>query len=470
MASQAVSLSGSYTKRIRPVKPWWLLVVCCLVLPLRLGWAGNTHSGTGDAALEQRAWWGDTATGYVQTGCVHGLSPNTTASIPSCRAYALNTVAPQQLEYIEDLSPRTVNYTGGSGTYWLIAHASTTDPVSAWTRVSVTHYLWQKATAQPALPNRATWLLQVELVGAVITRVNDLRTRAPFTTAALTDHALWIASQHGVACDGVTIDTPAIQRLIVAAHTAGGGIVQLPGGTCRVDTIHLNDGVTLQGVGPGTILSFVAHSTTHNPVIRIGDAGSVGTTPPYPGYGEVINAAVRQLKIVGNRNVQSGAGDEYSPCIMIWGSRHNTVEYTELTDCQGDGITIGYEPGRAASADKNIVQYNVLYDVRRHPLAMTFGNENVIAFNKASGVFDLELDPGVTSTLKKNVVHGNTGRTGGNTSSDLYVSLASLNADVSGYFGNIISNNVLAGISGQYNLNTIITGNILVGPTPRKRA
>lgn len=453
-------------KRIRRVNLWGMLWCVLVLLPLRQGWAGNTHSGTGDTTIEFRAFWGDAGTSYVHTGCTHGVSGTTSASIAACRAYALDTEAPQQLEYIEDLSPRTVTYTAGAGTYWLIAHASTTDPVSGWTRVSVTHYLWQKNTVQPALPSRATWLLQVTVVGTAITSVNDLRTRAPFTTAALSDNALWSASQHGVACDGTTIDTPAIQRLIVAVHAAGGGTIQLPAGTCRVNTLHLNDNVILQGVGPGTVLSFVAHTTTHNPVIRIGDAGTVSTTPPYPGYGEVTNAAVRQLKIVGNRAVQTGAGDEYSPCIMIWGSRHNTVEYTELTDCQGDGITIGYEPGRSVAADKNIVQYNVLYDFRRHPLAITFGNENVIAFNKASGTFDLELDPGVTSTLKKNIVHGNTGRTGGNTSSDLSISLASLNADVSGYFGNIVSNNVVSNISGQYNLNTIITGNVLVGSDP----
>ena len=56
-----------------------LLVSAMLLLSSLRAWAGNTHSNTGDAALEQRAWWGDAlGGGYVIATpanlCLHGTS------------------------------------------------------------------------------------------------------------------------------------------------------------------------------------------------------------------------------------------------------------------------------------------------------------------------------------------------------------------------------------------------------------
>jgi hypothetical protein len=156
-----------------------LLLLIALTLPARL-WAGNTHTATGDAALEQRAWWGDAlGGGYViptpANLCLHGTSGTVSATMASCRAYALNTGSPRQLEYIEDLISRTITYTAGAGTYWLIAHAAITATVPGWTRVQGTHYLWQVSATQPALPSRATWLLSASVSGTAITDVTDLR-------------------------------------------------------------------------------------------------------------------------------------------------------------------------------------------------------------------------------------------------------------------------------------------------------
>ena len=70
---------------------------------------------------------------------------------------------------------RTVTYTAGAGTYWLIAHASPSATVPGWTRVQGTHYLWQVSASQPALPSRATWLLSATVSATAITAVVDRR-------------------------------------------------------------------------------------------------------------------------------------------------------------------------------------------------------------------------------------------------------------------------------------------------------
>jgi hypothetical protein len=218
-------------KPIQRVKWGWLLVGCLLVLPLRLGWAGNTHSGTGDAALEFRAYWGDAATGYIHTGCTHGVSGTTTASIASCRAYALTTTAPKQLEYIEDLSARTVTYTAGAGTYWLIAHASTTDPVSGWTRAGVTHYMWRKTPGQPSMPDGGVLLAQVTVTGTAITGVLDWRASNPTGPGLLR-----VTDPLFGAIPGDGGDDGAAWQAVMDAAKRGNVTVHIPSGVYDINT------------------------------------------------------------------------------------------------------------------------------------------------------------------------------------------------------------------------------------------
>lgn len=253
-----------------------------------------------------------------------------------------------------------------------------------------------------------------------------------------------------------------IQLAIDAAAAANGGIVQLQAGKYKVDTLHMASNVALEGFGRGnTELNFIAHSGTHNPVIRIGDSGSA----PYPGRGSVLNAVIRNLKIDGNRSLHpdENISGGYSPCIIIWGSHSNTIENTELKSCAGDGVTIGYEIGRLQGADRNTVQHNIMYDHLRHAVAITWGNENELLYNKVTGSFDLERDPGVTSFIKKNIVRGNTGRDGDVDASLFVISLGSQHETESGYFGNIVTDNVMAEFFGQFNTGTIVSNNVLVG-------
>jgi hypothetical protein len=273
----------------------------------------------------------------------------------------------------------------------------------------------------------------------------------------------------GAVADGATDDTTAIQNAIDACNDAGGGTVWLPEGDYAVDTLHLSSKVNLVGDGMGaTILSMIPHATTHHPVILIGDSGSPGGGSPVGvGNGKVTFASVRHLSIDGNKAQQTGVGDQFSPGIMVWGSDNNFVEYCEIYDCQGDGVWMGYGVDRVHGANQNVVQHCVFYGNARQQIALTFGAENVFAYNVCSGAIDLENDAGPTGEIRKNIVHGNTGRVGGTTTlsntSDLIISLASLSTDKTSYFGNIVSNNVAFKIVGGYNQETVITGNTIIG-------
>jgi polygalacturonase/lysophospholipase L1-like esterase len=63
----------------------------------------------------------------------------------------------------------------------------------------------------------------------------------------------------GARGDGRTLDTEAINRAIIAAHAAGGGIVHFPAGNYLSVSIRLLSHVTLS-LGPGTIIEAAAHT------------------------------------------------------------------------------------------------------------------------------------------------------------------------------------------------------------------
>lgn len=276
-------------------------------------------------------------------------------------------------------------------------------------------------------------------------------------------------AEFGAVGDGVTEDTDAIQAALDAASDAGGGVVYMPPGTYSVDTLYINDDVSLVGSGMGvTILSMIAHATTHNPVILIGDnGGAVGTgSPAGVGNGRVVNVTVRDLSINGNENDQTGVGDQFSPGIMIWGSDKCLVERCEIYDCQGDAVWLGYGVGRVEAANQNVIRNCVFYGNARQQIALTYGAENIFAYNAISGAIDLELDD-TLGEIRKNVIIGNTGRTTETNplteGSDLSISLATLNTDETAYFGNVITNNVIEFLSLGFNFATIISNNIFVG-------
>jgi len=71
---------------------------------------------------------------------------------------------------------------------------------------------------------------------------------------------VWNATDHGVAADGIVDDGPAINALILAVSSAGGGTVQLPPGTMKVlGSVQMASKVALRGHGPTSTLRLAAN-------------------------------------------------------------------------------------------------------------------------------------------------------------------------------------------------------------------
>lgn len=73
---------------------------------------------------------------------------------------------------------------------------------------------------------------------------------------------------YNVACTGVGDDTPVVQAAMDSLAAAGGGVLQLPSGTCRfASSLKLKSRVVLQGAGKSNTL--IAYETSH-PVAGVG--------------------------------------------------------------------------------------------------------------------------------------------------------------------------------------------------------
>lgn len=300
--------------------------------------------------------------------------------------------------------------------------------------------------------------------GASLVGVEDVAGRVAVANveswlAALSDPVILVNAQSGVDPTGAIDSTVGIQAAIdaMAAVATGGRVVCR--GTYLVDTLSLRSKVVLDGQWCSKF-NFKAHSTSHNPVVRMGDVTTACS-----------GAKLLGIEINGNAAGQTFAAEEWSPGVMIWGSDDNEVRDCKIHDVKGDCITIGYDTGRVVGSHGNRVSGCELYNASASPIrmciAITYGNENQILNNRCSGVIDLELNASV-GECKNNLVHGNTGR--GQTealtsprTSDLTISLASLNTDERRYFGNTVSANHCHYIGLQYNKGTKLLGNTIVG-------
>lgn len=243
---------------------------------------------------------------------------------------------------------------------------------------------------------------------------------------------------------------------IQAAIDSGAKNLYAPRGKALVDTLVGASNVTLH-TSQGCELHLKPHSTTHNPLFRMGDSSSAIENCWITGQG----------KIVGNSADQTGASDEWSHGVFIWGSKYCGVKGIEITDCRGDGVTIGYDSGRVVGSNGNKVIGIHAHANTRQQIAITYGNENKILFNRIDGIIDLELNASI-GECKNNTVQGNTGveqteNLPGPRISSLSISLASLNTIKERYSGNLIIGNHCKKINGQYNKGTIITANTIVG-------
>jgi hypothetical protein len=86
---------------------------------------------------------------------------------------------------------------------------------------------------------------------------------------------VYYATAYGTLCDGSTNDVSAINSAITAANTAGGGIVQLPEGTCIVggSLLRVKSNVHLRGSGQSATILQLASAYT-NIIVQLGEATS----------------------------------------------------------------------------------------------------------------------------------------------------------------------------------------------------
>ena len=256
----------------------------------------------------------------------------------------------------------------------------------------------------------------------------------------------------GAVGNGTTDDTTAFTN----ALNSGALKIIAPSGSYLIDTISIPSKVTLDLTG--ATLLFKAHTTSHNPMIRIGTLAN-----------SVSNAKILNGTLIGNSASQTYSAEEWSPGIFIWGANYNSVIGTTITDCKGDGITIGYDTGRVVGANANTVKDCLIYGnlAIRQAISITYGNENLITSNRCSGTIDLEINAS-TGECKNNIVTNNTGIVQAENLaipriSSLVIFVGTLNTNLTLTQGNIISNNNCASISLQYTSNTLVIGNTIIG-------
>jgi hypothetical protein len=441
----------------------FLLFVLLLLMP-GVAQAANTH---GNPNTEQQMYWADATRPYVVRGCLPVVPASGVAFAAfACDAYVLGTSG--ELLYVTQPAA-ALTLPNVAGTHWLGVCRDQTSVVSGWTRQQGTHYVHRQSVSEPTTPTGCLVLAQAQVASSSITVAFPVAQTLALSLERQTGGTIIHASTAGVRCDGVQVESHIIQYLIDRQKAAGGGTVLLPRGTCVVDTLHMDDQVTLQGAGRGrTILSHTAHTDTHRPVIRIGDAGD--TSKGGQSKGAVTEAQVRDLSIDGNRASQ--VANEFAPGIMIWGSDNNVVSQVEIYDVSGDGITIGYDTERLAGSHRNRIEYCDIQDVHpnRQGIAIVWGNQNQILFNTVGDFIDLELDAGV-GEIKHNLVQGNTGRVVSGSATTILPSDLGLAVVVNGgtaadkarFFGNVFQGNIAYQFKCIYGVVTTFTGNTLVG-------
>jgi polygalacturonase len=88
-------------------------------------------------------------------------------------------------------------------------------------------------------------LLRSGAMGAAVTGLPSLAFANPRQQEAAAAQGIFDVRRYGAAGDGKTVDTPAVNRAIEAAATAGGGVVLFPSGTYLCFSIHLKSNVHL---------------------------------------------------------------------------------------------------------------------------------------------------------------------------------------------------------------------------------
>ena len=171
---------------------------------------------------------------------------------------------------------------------------------------------------------------------------------------------------YGATGDGVSDDTAAIQRAIDAVSAAGGGIVDIPAGNYRINTIY-QTGYSYEKAG------LVLKS---NIIVRIDDGAVLKAIPngerSYQMFSitHVDNVHIIGGKLVGDRDNHIGNLGQTGYGVRITDATNVVIENLHASEFWGDGVFLGED-------SRNITIYRVVCDHNRRQGMSIVGGQNV---------------------------------------------------------------------------------------------
>ena len=171
---------------------------------------------------------------------------------------------------------------------------------------------------------------------------------------------------YGATGDGVSDDTAAIQRAIDAVSAAGGGIVDIPAGNYRINTIY-QTGHSYEKAG------LVLKS---NIIVRIANGAVLQAIPngerSYQMFSitHVDNVHIIGGKLVGDRDNHIGNLGQTGYGVRITDATNVVIENLHASEFWGDGVFLGED-------SRNITIYRVVCDHNRRQGMSIVGGQNV---------------------------------------------------------------------------------------------
>ena len=178
------------------------------------------------------------------------------------------------------------------------------------------------------------------------------------------------ASAYGAVGDGVSDDTAAIQKAIDAVSAAGGGIVDIPAGHYRINTLY-QTGKSYEKAG------LVLKS---NIIVRINDNAVLEAIPngerSYQMFSitHVDNVHIIGGTLIGDRDHHTSSIGETGYGVRITDASNVVIENLHAGEFWGDGLFLGED-------SKNITIYNVVCDHNRRQGMSIVGGQNVKILN-----------------------------------------------------------------------------------------
>lgn len=431
-------------------------IFLCIVLAwVGLAWAGNDHGKSGSDA-EQRAWWYESLSGFVTSGCAP-LVPSSSLTISSLGCNGRVQEGDEQWYVTQAPTAVTVP---DSPTVWLAIDRDSRRGVTDWTRQGLTHFIFQAAATIPTAPNGTFIVAKITVVSNVISAIEDIAPRiitnrsqtfsshtvgagavwtfAPGAQVELTGTlpfggciqafreqiftgsgviqfvpgcvteikpAWWGASPAAAAATNTAAMKAAItaQNLTGIPVVLGSGVFTVASDGANAWAVELKENLTLHGQGPrGTILKLDDNAGSFARVLSTDSSDSNG----------VPNVHVAHLGIDGNQ-VNQTICSEQCHCIFYSGVVNGSVRDTELFNCKGDGFYahVGMLGASTSTARVNVTD-NDIHDLTRVGINVNDCSGCTIHANRIYNIVDnwgikSEADAGATNVVAGTVIDSN---------------------------------------------------------------